>query len=184
MQRKAQNRTDSILPKNSKFKELVVKHCHKLLFHNGVRETLKLIRTKSQITKPINYVRRIIKKCVICNRNEGNQFQYLAPYDFPSQRLSDKFAFTYSAVDYAGPLYVNNIYSKFQTFKCWIVLFTCASARCIYLDLVPDCSSSSCVRVLKNFFAARGVPTLIISDNGSQFISNETQSFVNSRGTK
>ena len=44
--------------------------------------------------------------------------------------------------------------------------------------------SSSCFRVLKRFFAARGVQTLIISDNGSQFISNETQSFVNNRGTK
>ena len=47
--------------------------------------------------------------------------------------------------------------------------------RCIYLDLVPDCSSA------KRFFAARGVPTLIVSDNNSQFISNETQSFVKSR---
>ena len=96
--------------------------------------------------------------------------------------LSDKFAFIYSAVDYAGPLYVNNIYGKLQTFKCWVVLFTCASTTCINLDLVPDCSSSSCVRVLKRFFADRGVPALIISDNGSQFISNETQSYR--RGTK
>ena len=42
----------------------------------------------------------------------------------------------------------------------------------------------ACVRVLKGFFAARGVPTLIISDNGSQIISNETQSFVKNRGNK
>ena len=43
------------------------------------------------------------------------------------------------------------------------------STRCIYLDLVLDCSSSSCVHVLKRFLTARGVPMLIISDNGSQF---------------
>ena len=88
----------------------------------------------------------------------------------PSYRLSDKFAITYSAVDYAGSLYVNRfIYLRY---------------RCIYLDLVPDCSSSSCVRILKRLFAARGVPMLIISDNGSQFIFNKTQSFVYSRATK
>ena len=68
--------------------------------------------------------------------------------------------------------------------KCWIVLFTCASTRCKCLDLVPDCPSSLCVRVLKRLSAARGVPTLIISDNGLQFIYNVTQSLVNSRGTK
>ena len=74
---------------------------------------------------------------------------------------------------------VNNIYSKLQTFKCWIFIFTCASTRCVYLDLIPDCSLPSCIRVLKRFFAARGVPTLIVSDNGSQFMSNETHSFAN-----
>ena len=141
-------------------------------------------RTKFWITKPKNYIRRIIKKCVIRNCHKGSPLQYPAPPDLPLYRLSDKFAFTYSAVDYAGPLYINNIYGKLQTFTCRIVLFTCAFTRCMYLDLVPDCSSPSCVRLLKRFFAAGGVPTLIISDNGSQFISNETQSFVNNRGTK
>ena len=28
---------------------------------------------------------------------------------------------TYTSVDYAGPVYINNIYIKLQTFKCWIV---------------------------------------------------------------
>ena len=47
-----------------------------------------------------------------------------------------------------------------------------------------DCSSSSCDCVLRRFFAARDVLMLIISDNCSQFMSNETQSFVNTRGIK
>ena len=82
-----------------------------------MRETLNQIKTKFLITNPRNYIRRIIKKCVICNRHEGNPFKYPATPDLPSYRLSDKFALTDTAVDYAGPLYVNSIYGKLQTFK-------------------------------------------------------------------
>ena len=141
-------------------------------------ETLNQIRTKGWIIKPRNYIRRYIKKCVICNRYEGNPFQY--PETLDCHSAGDKFALTCNAVDYEARLYVNNIYGKLPTYKCWIVLFNCATTRYVYLDLVPDCSTSSCVHLLKRFFTARGVTTLIISDNGSQFISNETQSF----GTK
>ena len=105
-----------ILPKNSKFTESVVKHYRKLVFQNIMRETLNQIRTKIWIRKPRHYIRRIIKKYVIYNHHEGNLFPYSASPDLPSYRLSDKFAFTYSPVDYAGPLYVNNIYGKLQTF--------------------------------------------------------------------
>ena len=83
-----------ILAKNGKFTELVVKHYHKLVFHNGVHQTLKQMKTNFWITKARTYIRRIIKKCIICNRDEGNQFQYPAPPNFPLCRLSDKFAFT------------------------------------------------------------------------------------------
>ena len=72
------------------------------------------IRTKFWIKKPKNYIRQIIKKCVICNCHKGSPFQYPAPPDLPSYRLSDEFASTYSAVDYAGLLYINNIYGKLK----------------------------------------------------------------------
>ena len=54
------------------------------------------------------------------------------------------------------------------------------STKCIYLDLVSDCFFFiMCLR----FFTDRGVPALIIRDNVSLFIFNETQSFVNSGDT-
>nr|XP_047141290.1 uncharacterized protein LOC124816230 [Hydra vulgaris] len=53
-----------------------------------------------------------------------------------------------------------------------------------HLDLVPDCSATSAVRGLRRFFARRGVPSEIVSDNGTQFTSEETQAFVASMAIK
>ena len=63
-------------------------------------------------------------------------------------------------------------------FKCWLVLFTCANSRIIYLDLVPDFSGETCVSALKRFISSRGAPKLIVSDNGKQFISQDVQDCV------
>ena len=63
-------------------------------------------------------------------------------------------------------------------------VFTCASFRCIYLDLVPDCSGESCVLALNRFINSRGAPKLIISDNGSSFVNQDVQKFVASKFIK
>lgn len=45
---------------------------------------------------------------------------------------------------------------------------------------VPDCTSESCINVLRQFFSYRGSPQLNISDNGKYFTSKDAQNFVNS----
>ena len=57
--------------------------------------------------------------------------------------------------------------------KAYIVLYTCASSRAVHLDLVPNMSTQAFVRSVKRFTARRGVPRLVVSDNGSAFKSEE-----------
>ena len=47
--------------------------------------------------------------------------------------------------------------------------------------MVPNLNSGSFVNSLRRFIAERGVPRLIVSDNGSAFTAAETQSFVADR---
>ena len=61
---------------------------------------------------------------------------------------------------------------------------TCANTRDVYLDVVSDCSSTECINALRRFISRFGVPSIILSDNGTSFVSKETQSFVLSKGTK
>ena len=63
----------------------------------------------------------------------------LHPPPLPQSRVSDDLAFSQVGVDFAGPLYVRNIYnSDTEMHKCHIALFTCASTRAIHLELTPD----------------------------------------------
>lgn len=54
--------------------------------------------------------------------------------------------------------------------KVWCCLFTCLSIRAIHLEVAESLSSESFVRAFRRFVARRGKPSVIISDNGKNFI--------------
>ena len=97
----------------------------------------------------------------------------------PDFCLSEDFAFTRVGVDYAGPLYVKDIYSPSKDMhKSHMALYTCASSRAIHLDLVPDNTTQSFVKSFKRFIGRRGTPSFLISDNGKTFKGPELRNFI------
>ena len=92
-------------------------------------------------------------------------------------------------VDYAGPLVIKHHAYTSDSYhaltpnsggvsqnaftssmgKAWICLFTCCTSRAVHLtDLTPE----SFIRCLKRFISRRGLPTRIVSDNGSTFTAS------------
>ena len=69
-----------------------------------------------------------------------------------------------------------------KMYKAWITLYTCASTRAILLDLAPRPNPTSFINSFRRIIARRGFPNNIISDNGKNFISDETQSFATNLG--
>ena len=55
---------------------------------------------------------------------------------------------------------------------------TCASTRAVHLELTPDLTAKSFLRLLKRFFGRRGIPNLFIQDNRKTFKDSEVQKFV------
>lgn len=86
----------------------------------------------------------------------------------PSFRVNEAPPFTYTAVDYAGPMYVKS-YKGVEGNKVWICLFTCYITRATHLELVLDLSTATFIRCLKRFVARRGLPRKIVSDNAKTF---------------
>ena len=67
-------------------------------------------------------------------------------------------------------------------FKLWVTLYICAASRAVILDLTPHLDSHSLIRNFQRFVARRGYPSNVISDGGRNFVSDETQSFVQGLG--
>ena len=173
-----------VLPKESRFTKLVVMNSHKEVKCNGAKETLNHMREEFWVTKARNYVKKIIKGCLRCIATEGKSYDYPKAPGLPDYRVKKDVCFSYTGIDYAGPCFVKNIYQKSsreKSHKCWIVLFTCAVSRGLFLDLVYDSGSEACVSGLRRFISSRGAPKSFISDNGSAFISKEVQNYVSSK---
>ena len=118
----------TLLPSDHHVTRLIVMQCHEDVIHNGERETLTQLRSRFWITKGRQVVKKIISKCTLCRKSEGKSYGIPAARALPDFRLSEDFAFTRVRVDYAGPLYVKDIYSPSKDmYKSHIALYTCAS---------------------------------------------------------
>ena len=77
-------------------------------------------------------------------------------------------------------LRITIIYREQELNKCYIALFACASSRVIHLKLAPNLTAKSFIRAFKRFIGWRGVPCLVISENGKTFRDSKVKNFVTS----
>lgn len=72
--------------------------------------------------------------------------------------------FTYTGVDYFGPVTVT-VGRTNQ--KRYVAIFTCLTTRAIHLEIAASLSTDSAIMALRRMIARRGCPTEIWSDNGT-----------------
>ena len=167
------SRCPVLLPAEHPVTQLIIKKRADKVIHNGVQNALTDLRQKYYVCKGRQVVKKLINKCVSCQKLEAKPSATLPATDLPQFRLSDDFAFTSCDVKFCGPMFIQDIFSKDSTMhKIWVVLFTSASSRAVRLDIVPSLHSQPFIHYLHRFFARRGVAILFISDNGS-FYSRE-----------
>ncbi|XP_066933725.1 uncharacterized protein [Clytia hemisphaerica] len=164
--------------------KMIIRESHANVMHNGVSQTLTNLRKRYWITKPRNLIKTVIKECTTCRKHEGKPYGYPNEPSLPRERVTANYAYENMGIDYLGPVYVKDIYAKNnETHKAWTALTTCTTTRAVYLDLVSDCSGPTCVNLLKRLISTHGTPKVMISDNGTNFISTDVQNFMANRGT-
>lgn len=157
-----------LLPRDHYLTSLIVRRAHERVFHNGTKETLIEVRSDYWIIKGRSLVRKLIHHCKICRRYEGSHYKVPPPPPLLEFCVSEQPPFTFTGVDFAGPLYIRYPGSS-ESSKVWLCLYTCCVVRAVHSDLVPDMTTTTILRCLKRFVARRGLPRRIISDSGKTF---------------
>ncbi|XP_048007165.1 uncharacterized protein LOC125242405 [Leguminivora glycinivorella] len=155
-----------LLPKNSEFTDRVIKETHESNYHVGAPHTLSIIRERYWIPQGKAQVMKVLKRCTQCVKHGGGPYRLPATPALPPERVNYNTPFTYTGVDYLGPLFVSTQTGKE---KRWIALFTCLTVRAIHLELVKDLSAEECLLALRRFIAVRNKPQRIYSDNATCF---------------
>ena len=155
-----------LLPQNDHFTKLIVLDCHVRLFHAGVSHTLAQVRLVYWIPHGRSTIRKILHECLTCKRHDGGPYLLPRMPPLPSFRVTESPPFTYSGLDYFGPLYVTE---DGKTQKVWVCIFTCLAVRAIHLEVVTDMSAFQFLLCVRRFIAQRGKPSRVFSDNAAQF---------------
>ena len=172
-------KTPVILPSNHYFTELLIKERHKMVHHDGIRETPSAVRETHWIPRGREAVKRVVWSCVICQKIfEGKPYSPPLMPDLPLERVSEGLPFATTGADFAGPLYVKyNIPTESNDkVKAHICLFTFASTRAVHLELTETLSAHSFLLAFRRFVGWRGLPSVMISDNAKTFRSASTPS--------
>ncbi|XP_033104578.1 uncharacterized protein LOC117107129, partial [Anneissia japonica] len=137
--------------------------------HYGVATTAAKVSQQFWIIGVTRLAKTIKYRCFQCRSFERKtEQQYMA--DLPKERnMPFTPPFHCTAVDYFGP-YEVKISRKTMT-KHYGVIFTCMNTRAVHLELAVNCSTEEFLQVLRRFFAIRGKPAYLQSDNGTQFVS-------------
>ncbi|KAL0803354.1 hypothetical protein ABMA28_017417 [Loxostege sticticalis] len=159
-----------IIPKESRLATLLIKQAHQQTYHGGARLTMAQLRQEYWIPGGNNEVKKQIRKCVTCHRNEGKTEKQLMG-DLPEARVNQASPFYHTGVDYTGFVEIKaNKGRGSKTLKGYIAIFICMVTKAVHLELVTDLTSSAFLAALRRMAARRGAPRHLYSDNGTNFV--------------
>ena len=154
-----------ILPHGHPAVARMVQHVHRQMLHAGPETILSVLRQRVWLTQGRREVKRIIRKCVPCQRQRvGPCVQKMGP--LPEERASASPAFTHIGTDFAGPLYVKETSGTKKTYIC---IFTCASTNMVHLELTNTLTTDEFLQAFSRMTSRRGLCNTVWSDNANTF---------------
>ena len=155
-----------VLSPNHEFTRLLVMNCHERLKHEGVDHVRNELRQQYWILRCRSTVWKILHQCSYCRRRRAKPAPPMMA-SLPYDRVQIAPAFSKIGVDFFGLLKVKHLRKQEKRYGC---LFTCLVTRAVHLEVAFSLSTDSFIMCLRRFIARRGKPTVIYSDNGTNFV--------------
>ena len=157
-----------LLPANCLLTDMIAIDTHNQLHHGGVSITVTALRQVYWIPSIQQYVRKLLRRCVTCNKMMGKPYRALDSPPLPKVRVTESPPFTVIGVDFTGALYVKE---GEEERKVYICLFTCAATRAVHLEVVSDLTVETFLLAFRRFSSRKSLPHTMISDNASTFLA-------------
>ncbi|XP_060802199.1 uncharacterized protein LOC132902161 [Amyelois transitella] len=162
-----QEKNPIVLDKRDWITRLLIQHYHNVFHHGNHATVINELRQRYWIVGIRAAVRSIAHLCQWCKVRKSMPTT-IPMGDLPPERLShNSHPFTCTAVDYFGPMTIT-IGRRHE--KRWGALFTCLTTRAVHVELATSLSTDSMIMALRRFAARRGMPKVIYSDNGTNFV--------------
>ena len=165
-----------ILPGRHPFARLIIRVFHESMHSTGTDFLLAHIQQHFWLTAGREAVKRVRKECVPYRRLRSKATDQMMADVHRARLESHQPPFTYTAVDYFGPIDVR--YGR-GTIKRWGALFTlhplftCLATRAVYVDVAASLSADDFLLVFRRFVGIYRKPAQIFSDNGTCFVGAE-----------
>ena len=157
-----------LLSPKQHFTKLLVYATHEKLHHAGLNSTVTALRQMYWIPTIRMYVKKLLRKCVVCTKLSRRAYRAPDPPPLPKGRITNPTPFSVCGVDFTGALYVREGETERKIYIC---LFTCATTRAVHLEVILDMTVESFMLAFWKFASRRSLPSRMISDNASTYLA-------------
>ena len=180
-----------LLTKNCPIAKSLIWDTHIKCKHSGIYKTTAILRKHFWITSGFSTVKRVIDQCLLCRRLNNRTVKTNQSYYRDFRVNPEAVPFRNICIDHCGPFTVKDDSNANE--KVYILVISCFWSRCVNLILCRQLDTSSFIRALQIHIHEHGIPSVIVSDNGSSIVSgvdqtinhlnnSETNDFLKSRG--
>lgn len=163
-----------LIPKDHRWGQLLIEYYHKVYCHASTNALIGILRREYWITSVRRQVSKVIRKCLVCFRFKAvTQQPFMA--DLPADRVTAARPFSGVATDFAGPYLVkSSLLRNAKSVKAYLCIFVCLGTKAVHLELVSSLSTEAFIAAFTRFVSRRGLPSLIRSDRGTNFIGSNS----------